>query len=241
MQVENTAAVLISGMALLLSIVATVISIHRKKRESQRIIRSQLTDVLSRIVSTNLESIKLQHRKARKNPEYYNAIVGILSQQSASLLQQALYLIEQIPGLVASIEYGTIATANLNAGDIIQAENYYQKAIQVASNEYYRSLAIRNYGLFLFQHHRFEEARDQYRKSISCLKGSDNLIRYTNGTTYKFWAINELNFAKAPKRAEELFESARTEFNAIDHEVTRSNFLQLLESDEKQYLSLNGS
>ncbi|MFN0085670.1 MAG: hypothetical protein ACKVX9_09805, partial [Blastocatellia bacterium] len=83
---------------------------------------------------------------------------------------------------------------------------------------------------FLYPQRRFEEAREQFKNAIALLTGGDNLVRFTNGFSYQMWGWNELNNAGAPKRAEELFESAMNEFNGIDNETVRRNALNGLEA-----------
>lgn len=181
-------------------------------------------------MSTSLENAKLYHERAENDPVYYQTVSSILNQQNAFLLQQATYLTDQVPELVTAIEYNTIAAATANAGDLISAERYYKKAIEVSPNSYYRSLAVRSYANYLFPQRRFEEARENFRKAVSLLTGGDNLVRYTNGLTYQMWAWNELNNAASPKRAEELFESATNEFNGIDNETFRRTALNGLQA-----------
>lgn len=230
METKDIVAILISSLAFLLSLVATIISLIRSKYEKQRAIKKEITDTLSKIVSTSLENAKLYRESAEKDPPYYQAVSSILNQQNAFLLQQATYLMDEVPGLVTAIEYNTIAAANANAGDLISAEKYYKKAIDVSPNNYYRSLAIRGYAGYLFPQRRFDEARENFRKAISLLTGGDNLVRYTNGLTYQMWAWNELNNAASPRRAEELFESATNEFDGIDDETVRRTALNGLQA-----------
>ncbi len=170
---------------------------------------------------------------------YFQSLSSILNQQNAFLLQQATYLAEQVPDLVTAVEYNTIASATANAGDLIAAEKYYKKAIDVSPNNYYRSLSIRSYANYLFPQRRFEEARENFRKAISLLTGGDNMVRYTNGLTYQMWAWNESNNAASPKRAEELFESAVNEFNGIDNETVRRNALNGLQGAKSSPSSPN--
>lgn len=223
----------ISIFAFVLSAAATVISLIRSKYEKQRAIRHELTDVLSSIISVGMENAKL-YREASQDPAYYQAASSSLNQRNTFLLQQAIYLVEQIPKLATAVEYNTIAYANANSGDVILAEKYYLKAIARAQGNYYTSLATRSYANFLFQQRRFEEGREQYKAAITMLKGSDNLVRYTNGLTYQMWAWNEQHNAHSPARAIPLFESAETEFKGIDNESVRQNALMALQMAKGQ-------
>ena len=225
MDTKDIVTISISSLAFLLSLMATMVSLVRSKYEKQRAIKKEITDILGKIVSTSLENAKLYRESAEKDPGYYQAISSVLNQQNVFLLQQATYLMDEVPGLVTAVEYNTVAAANANAGDLISAEIFYKRAIDVSPNVFYRSLAIRSYGGHLFAQHRFEEARENFRKAISLLTGSDNQIRYTNGLTYQMWGWNELNNAASPRRAEDLFESAANEFGGIDNEAFRRQAL----------------
>lgn len=225
METKDVITVAISVSALIISTVATTISIIRGQKEKQRTVRNQITDVLSRIVAGNIENAKLYHETAQTNPEYFQAISSILNQQNAFLLNQAIYLTDQVPELVTAVEYNTLAGANANAGDLIMAEKYYRKAVAVSPNDYFRALAKRSFGTFLFAQRRFEEGREEFRKAVSLLKGGDNMVRHTNGFTYQMWAWNELNNAGSVQRAQELVESAANEFKGIDNEGVRRDAL----------------
>ena len=229
METKDIVSMSISLLAFILSLAATTISLIRSKYEKQRAIRKEITDTLGKIVATAIDNAKLFHEIAEKDPRYFESVSSILGQQNAFLLQQATYLTDQVPELVTAVEYNTIAAATANAGDLIAAEKYYRKAIDVSPNDYYRSLAIRSYANYLFPQRRFEEAREYFRKAISLLTGGDNLVRYTNGLTYQMWGWNEANIGGSPKRAEELFESALNEFKGIDIEAVRRNALNGLQ------------
>lgn len=222
MEFKDIIALSISTLAFFLSITATIISLIRSKYERQRAIRNELTEVLNQIISVGLENAKVL-RDAPDDPTYAQNISATLNQRNTFLLQQAMFLVEQIPDLATGVEYNTIAAANANSGDVISAEKYHEKAILAARNNYYKSLATRSYAAFLFVQHRFEEGRDSYKKSITLLSGSGDLVRYTNGLTYQMWAWNELHNAQSPKRSEEFFESALNEFNGIDNKMAREN------------------
>ncbi len=239
METKDIFSMSISLLAFFLSLAATVISLVRSKHEKQRAIRKEITDTLGKIVATALESAKLFHDSAEKDPMYYQSVSSTLNQQNAFLLYQAMYLTDQVPDLVTAVEYNTIAAANANAGDLIAAEKYYRRAVEVSPNNYYRSLAIRSYASYLFPQRRFEEARENFSKSIALLNGGDDMARYTNGMTYQMWAWNEANNAASPKRAETLFESALNEFNGIGNETIRRNALNGLQAARLSPFSSN--
>ena len=155
----------------------------------------------------------------------------MFAQQSVSLVQQAMYLIEQVPKLVTAPEYNTVAITLADSGDIILADRYYRKAIDTSLDGYMKALATRSYAAFIFRQRRFEDTRELFIKSLSLFRSSDNpnLVRHVNGFTYQMWALNELQIANAEKRAEEIFESARNEFRGIDIEPIHQQALNTLE------------
>ncbi|MBE0689529.1 MAG: hypothetical protein IH587_05335 [Anaerolineae bacterium] len=229
---DNTALLsnVISGIAVLLSFIALIISQRSSRHEQKRTLRSQLSDTLQRITDTQLANAKLFVEAATTNPIYYQTASSTLNQQQAFLLSLASYLAEQIPELVTSVEYNTLAYSLAWSGDVLTSEKYYRKAIDVAPDEYYRSLATRSYASFLFPQRRFEEARAQYREALTLVKGGDDRARSTNGYTYQMWAVNELMIANAEKRAEELFDSARNEFAGIENRGLQNQNLQGLQA-----------
>lgn len=232
LSLRDKIALVTSGLALILSAIAFVNSEIKGVSEKQRTIRSQLTDVLSRIIALNLENART-YRDAGKDPFYYQQVSGILNQQNAFLLQQAMYLSEQIPSLVSAVELNTIAAGNANAGDLVIAEKYYKRAIDSAGNDYYRSLATRSYAAFLFPQRRFEEGRDEFRKAVTLLKGGDNVIRLTNGVTYQMWGYSEMQSGASPQVVDDLFQKARTEFAGIDNQFLRDTSLQGLDATRR--------
>ncbi|MCC6612635.1 MAG: hypothetical protein IT320_04095 [Anaerolineae bacterium] len=221
---------IISGVAVLLSFIALIVSQQSARHEQKRTLRSQLSDTLQRITDTQLENAKLFVEAANTNPIYYQTASATLNQQQGFLLSLASYLAEEIPELVTSVEYNTLAYSLAWSGDVLTAEKYYRKAIDVSPDAYYRSLATRSYASFLFPQRRFEEARDQYREALTLVKGGDDRARSTNGYTYQMWAVNELMIANAERRAEELFDSARNEIVGIENRGMQNQMLQGLQA-----------
>lgn len=233
LSVKDKIGLATSGIALVLSIVAFVNSEIKGASEKQRTMRSQLTDVLSRIISLNLENAKNFRDAGKSEPIYYQQVSSILNQQNAFLLQQAMYVAEQIPGLVTTAELNTIAVANANAGDLVVAETYHKRAIDAAPTDYYKALAMRSYAIFLFPQRRFEEGRELFRNAVTLLKGGDNLVRWTNGQTYQMWGYNEMLIGSTEQTIEDLFLKAQKEFSGIDNQFMRDNLLKGLDASRK--------
>jgi tetratricopeptide (TPR) repeat protein len=197
--------------------------------EGQRTIRGQLTDVLGKLTALQLEAAKLQH-EVKDDRDYLFYVNNVLGQQNGFLLDQAMYLSKQIPSLVTTYELNTIALANVNAGNLLQAEEFYVKAIEIAPSEIYEALSVRSYALFLYPQGRLQEGRQQFRRALDLIKGEDNHVRWQNGLTHQLWAVSELNFARSPERANEHFENARNEYASIDAEAIRNQAFASLDA-----------
>lgn len=219
----------ISGAAAILSLVAFVLSYRRGEKEKQRAVRDQITATLDKITENMLENAKV-HNDPNASMKYLQVIGNMYAQRNSFLLNQAVYLSELVPALVTYIDYNTIAWAAATAGELTIAEMNYRKAIQACPNDTMRAFATRSYGNFLFSQRRFEEGRDKFKQAAALIKGADDFARHAKGWTYQNWGWCELNNANSPKRAEEAFESAKSEFNGIDNEAFRQNALASLEA-----------
>lgn len=222
----------ISIVALTLSISNTIIGENRASFEKKRNIRSELSNVLSRIMDLSKENTELirDYMLDDNNQVFFRNQSSNIVQENTFLIQQAMYLSNIILNDVTPVELNTIANANANSGDLPMAEKYFVLAIKQSKDPYYSTLAIRSYGAFLFPQRRFEEAREQFRLSLKQLPGGDNFTRGTNGYTYQIWAVNELTVANNFNRAIELFKESRNEFLGIDQLQWKDNMLRGLDT-----------
>ncbi|WUR12193.1 hypothetical protein E7V67_021190 [[Empedobacter] haloabium] len=224
---KDDIALAVSILAFALSLFATVLGELRADDDKQRTVRSQLTEVLRGLMSVQMEHAKLMH-ESKDDAMYQTTGSAALGQQNGFLLDQAFYLADQVPHLVTTYEYNTMAVAGANAGNVLAAEKYYRKAVEVAYSPLYRSQAIRAYAMFLFAQHRFMEAREQFALALRQPLGRDNLSRQNDAVTYQSWAWNEQHLARSEQRARELYRKASDEISGIDVEFLRSAMQQRL-------------
>ena len=220
---------LTSAAALLLSLVALVLSTLSGWHEKQRTIRGQLSEVLRQLAEVMIEQQKTQH-EGLNDPGYAARLAPAYGQQQRFLIQQAKYLAGQIPALVTSVEWSAIAYFNALTGDLVAADRYYSRAVKVAPDSNYQLSSIVAYAWFLFTQRRFEEARELYKKGLSAVRLNDNYTRYQKGSTYLYWGQNEREFAQANILSQQAFEAAAAEFNGIDIEASRDAALRDLEA-----------
>lgn len=228
-------SIIISIVALLLSVYANINSQTREESEKNRTIRIQLTDVLGRINNLNLENARIFKDYSEADPEYASRISAILNQENVSLLWQAKYLSEQIPDLISVVDLNTIAYANFLANNILEAEGFHKKSIEKAKNNndnYSRALTTRSYAIFLFSTGRSTEGRRQYETSVTLLeslpiKGNSDVIPSTIGYTYQQRAISELSIGEI-ENAKKYFNKAESEFNKMENSFVKNTYLRSL-------------
>jgi tetratricopeptide (TPR) repeat protein len=190
-------------------------------------LRSKLTDLLSKIIRAQLDNAKLLKDHAN-DPAYMQMVSSTLNQENAFLLSEATMLMEQIPDLVGTVEYNTVAYALANAGEADRGEKYYRKAISAATSPFEALAAQRSFAQFLFVRGRFDEARALLRNALDRLPKGDPFAHQVNGYTLQVWAWSEAFVARDPERANQLFEQAHAEFAAIDSPMIRDPLLNAL-------------
>lgn len=195
--------------------------------ERRLALRSNLTDLLSKIIRAQLDNAKLFKDHAN-DAAYMQIVSSTLNQENAFLLNEATMLMEQIPDFVGAVEYNTVAYSFVNAGEVARAEEYYRRAINVAKSPFERTTAQRSFASFLFSMGRFEEARALYRDALNQLPESDTFTRQTNGYTLQMWAWNEAFVASNPEQADQVFAQAQAEFAAVENPVRRNQLLSAL-------------
>lgn len=200
--------IIISSLALLVSAAAFGFPYLQSQRDEQRDIKSQLTDVLGKLMDTLLDNSKLP----TASPE----LVALLNQRYMFLLKQAVYLSNQAPKLVNDIEYNTIAFLSIQLGENLDAEQNYKKAIDASPEGHSRAMMVSTYANFLFACGRPEDARKQYDQATSMIKEGDEFLHYRKGMLYLLWGSNEKNLA-SETGAEQAFEKAGNEFRSIDN------------------------
>jgi tetratricopeptide (TPR) repeat protein len=225
---ENFVGIFISVLAFLLSLVATVISALSARRERQRMIKNEISSILSRLMGILSESIKVQHEIGVSNPAYYQAMMHTLNQEQNFLLKQVIYLMDQVPRLVTAVEYNTVANALAFTGDMFTSDLYFQKSITTSPNNFDRARSIRGYAVFLFASGRVDEGRQYFTKALEMFQGDNDVSHWMRGQTYETWAAQELQHTALPQQAQALLDYAAKEYQAINNLTQREFALNTL-------------
>ena len=192
--------------------------------ERRMALRSELTDLLSRLIQAQLDNAKLL-KEHGGDAAYVQMVSSTLNQQNAFLLSEATLLIEQIPDLVGAVEYNTLAVSLYNTSDLVRAEDYYRRAIAAAAGPSQLTMAQRSFAQFLFYIGRIPEARTLYEAALEDLPDSDPTSPQTNGYTLQQWGWLEANLAGNHEVANELFDRAQAQFEAMDNRMLRDQLL----------------
>ena len=186
-------------------------------------LRSELTSLLSRIIRGQLDNAKLL-KDHSGDAGYVQTVSSTLNQENAFLLSEATLLIEQIPDLVGSVEYNTLAVSLFNTGDLIRAEAYYRRALQATGGASQLTASQRSFAQFLFSIGRLSEARALFQAALEDLPEGDPMTPQINGYTLQGWAWNEANNGDT-QLANELFDRAQEQFNHVDNRMLREQLL----------------
>lgn len=231
----------VSAVAVLFSIASLVISNNISQIQEERVLRSELTDTLDKLATIQIEALRIQ---SEFTADINNAATQALVQQAlvafntqnVNLLQQAITLANRIPSFVTWIDYSIIAQASQNFGDMLLAETYYQRAIEKASTNYDKGIAIRGYAGFLFAQNRLEEARVQIQAAVDTLEnleGSPEYRSFTLGFTYQNWAISEAMVGQT-EEAERLLRQSCEMYGTIQNSAARQNAINTLNAAWQQ-------
>ena len=219
---------MISILAIVLSVLVAIRGEIRVNQESERTIRSQLTSVLESMMDATLRTSVIIAEQS--DPLYKQTSLNVLNQENAFLLSQAMYLSEQIPKLVTSVELITIAHGHVQMGNHILAENFYTRAINSANTDYEKIISLRTRAAYLFSNQRIREAREDLEKSLTLLPENNDMTNWMHGSTYFQWANLENFIVKSQSRAKPLYEKAKNRFQKINNQTVRDMNLALIEN-----------
>jgi hypothetical protein len=202
-------SIIFSGGALVVSVITLALTQVQRALDNRRIIRQQLTEVLSRITDMQIEG--------RKSPEAMEYLGPALTAQA----RLAAVLTDQLPPrLVSEIDYVSLASASF---DPIEARQYYEKAISVARTAYYRRLARRGYASFLFESGDYEAGASQFNAALNEVTQPGDEAHAMRLDLYRTWAWYEQQAGHAERAAENL-RLAQDELGKIENLALRRSY-----------------
>ncbi len=224
METKDYLTIVISLIALLTSVVATVLSLRKKNYEEERTSRLQLNDTIGKIIGTRIEHAKYatDHPDVETNFAT-SAVLGTINYQMNSFARLAVYIAEKIPHLVTDIEYATVADAFGWTGDQPKALQYQNAAIE-KSKEISRSddkhsevFNRRSFANYLFTIGNVGAGREQYESALRLTPVKDDYSKYVTGYTHRMWGTSE-GYASFPDEANDHFNKAEATYKTISNE-----------------------
>ncbi|WP_454190063.1 hypothetical protein [Paenibacillus sp. Marseille-Q7038] len=179
MEIKDYLSVSVSSIALV-SLVSVIVTLTQKKYENERTIRNQLTDTISKLIALNIENQKNREVDNQSNRISLNRI---FNSQRRYLVEQSIYLMDKIKGLVTDVEYNIIAIALVNTGDINNADVYYSKCVDASPNDIYKLYNTRGYARFLFDNVNHDAGRKKYKEALEINLLDNDRNRYDRGDT----------------------------------------------------------
>jgi tetratricopeptide (TPR) repeat protein len=231
MPAKDIATIIISSIALIVSAFSAYVSIHQKKLETERTVRTQVTDTIDKLVEVENALDELRNRKpSTTEPAVSPATLGRLKDRRLFLARHGAYLVNQIPHLVTDIEYFRLAVAFSAGRDFLQSETFFRKAIEAADEDRYRAQNVRGLARLLFEQGNAEQGRAKFRDAITLLAevGGDT-GKDLRGDTYRRWAESERDFGDRAQ-AEHARELAAATFRAIRNDRMRDGALKSVEN-----------
>jgi tetratricopeptide (TPR) repeat protein len=222
------AEIIISSIALVVSILSAIFSFRLNKIDSRRSVREQLNRTVGELIKLNAENNAMWFVPAGQRDHLYYHKLGTISQTSASLSRQAVYLAEHDPDLVSDVEFATIAQGLVIAGDQLQAEAFYEKAIKASPSPYYKVVNTRVYADFLFRQGKYQMGRNTYQQALGVLNDDSEFTKYTNGFTCQMWMVSEFN-SRFEEEAERYYNQARRLFEKLSNPVFKESIIRGLE------------
>jgi tetratricopeptide (TPR) repeat protein len=187
-------ALTLSVIAVVVSVVAFLLTFRQRASENRRGIRKALTETIADLTSVSLERAKLD----RENPSSMDdKVVGLrrlYNNQRRYLANHAEFLIGQIPDLVTDIDYNALAFAFDAIGDPNKAKRYWELCVEKSPSRPLQAMNLRGYARFLYFQGQFETGRRKYEESLQVeLPDTDNMRRIL-ADTYLMWSKTEHDF-----------------------------------------------
>jgi hypothetical protein len=235
MELKDVLAVTISVAAFALSLIATVVTLQRKRVEEERTQRALLSEAIGKIIAGRAEHARFATEHPDAKTAAAGTVLGQYNYQINSFARLAVYVTEKIPHLVSDIEYSVIADAFSWTGDQSQALKFWDVTINHSKDAYYEILNRRSFANYLFKLGNAGGGRDQYQLALKLSPVKDDNSKYMTGFTYGMWAYDELSLGNR-RSASERFDNAVEAFTTISVEQVKKYALQLLDDGRQALL-----
>lgn len=229
----------ISVLALTLSVVSTIYSAWRQRREAERQFRQRITDITDTLINSVAKVTLMDYLPSDQRSSNHEYVRGTEIQRIAARVRQADYLItDDTARLLTDVDYLAIAQAFGLVGDSVQAERYWALTLEFSQRPFYSATNRRLYGFYLFSQGRPDDGRGQYERAIRDVTESqetrDDQKCVEVGWIYEDWMQSEARF-QFPDRAQAMRDRAKAAYQKIGDEAQRQWRLANLERTLQLY------
>jgi hypothetical protein len=215
--------VLISCLALLVSVVTYLLL----TREDKRGTRQALTDTLTALGEVSLAMTKLKI----ENPSASNDVMSLrrtYNSQRRYLANHAEFLLDRIPELSADIDHNMLAVAFEAIGDLARAEEHWGACVARSPSDALRAMNLRGFARFLFYRGNPSVGRQKYEESLQVNLPDNDPGRRIRADTFALWFATEREFGFL-QEADRRRESAVAEARRIGHQGMQREMLRYIE------------
>jgi hypothetical protein len=185
------ASLIISLLALLLSLASTGYTTWRTEQQDVRAARTELGELIQRLSVLPKENLELQTNYANK-PAALTQLSGAVNTENLVLARQAADIIERrIPNNVAAIEYYAVASALNLSGDYDTGRRLLERGLERVNDPVSHSAMLRTFASSLYGsgeiaagRQRMQQARDIFSRYPTKIH---SLVVWTNVHTELFW------------------------------------------------------
>jgi tetratricopeptide (TPR) repeat protein len=232
------AIILISLLALVVSVATVVISIRKDERNNRAVIRQQMNALVLEMTAVVVEAHTMTAMPVTTAQERdRRTFTGMLVVQKAfPLSMQAVSLINQAPEIMTASDFMMAGDVSRVASNWSIANQCYEIAVRRTRYSFslYKVSCRRGYAKILSEQGRHDEARELYREALGVQESTHDIYRHMNGYTYATWYISELQDEGDRKLANYLYLEAEKLYNEIINPNIRRDSLQLLEGAKAQ-------
>jgi len=167
METKDYILIVISGCALILSVISLIVTLIQKNKETKRTIRKTLTDTLESISKIGIESTKLRGSKdIDYNSEQAIQLRRNYNSQRRILIAHADFIVGKYDKLANEIDCNILAGAYATIGDQDKAEYFWQKTIDKSISTPIKHMNLRGFGIFLFNSGNEKLGRAIFREAL---------------------------------------------------------------------------
>lgn len=190
----ETGTLIVSVLALFISIVTYITSVRQKQTDQISDLRKQLSATLNEVSTVNISFATLL---VDRRDDFSTEVIQLrraLNGRRRILMTQAELILKEIADQGTETEYEHMAIAASSVGNYSSAEKYWQMAIAKSDDQVIKLYNMRGYARFLFQQGSFAEGRKVFGEALLLRFPDTENVKKTVADTYLMWAREERNF-----------------------------------------------